>query len=83
MKILRVSKFQTSDGRLFDDEIKAKEHENMSTAVTEMVTLLTNTLATGRPEAIAKHIVYEMEAIQAILTRYRKRMPRKSIKEAA
>jgi hypothetical protein len=74
--ITKVSRYQTSDGKLFDDEVKAKEHENETKAITEILAVLNGTLSTGRPESIAKHIVMDAEAISSILARYRQRMPR-------
>ena len=76
MGIKRVSKFQTSDNRLWNTEFEAKEHENLITAMTELTELLVS-IKTGKVEAILREMVLEQAAVRDILLRYNKRTPHK------
>jgi hypothetical protein len=79
MGIVRVAKFQTSDGKLWDREQDAKEHENRAEAVRKMLALLKETMKTGRPEAILHQIVVEETAVRDILLAYHKRLPKQTV----
>lgn len=77
--IKRVSKFQTSDDKLFDVEADAKAHENRVVAIYELTTLLQVSIQTGRMDAVLRHIIEENEAVRSILSRYHKRHPRQAM----
>ena len=81
MNIVRVSKYQTSDGKLFDDDVQARHHENTLEASKELEAILKPSINTGRLDAILKHLLYDEENVRAILLRYHKRLP-KGVKAA-
>ena len=74
--IKRVSKFQTSDDKLFDVEAEAKSHENKIVAFQELSALLLASMQTNRVEAVVRHIIEEDSEVRSILSRYHKRQPR-------
>jgi exopolysaccharide biosynthesis protein len=74
--IKRVSKFQTSDGKLFDVEAEAKSHESKATAFQELSALLVVSMQTNRVDAVVRHIIEDDIEVRSILSRYHKRQPR-------
>jgi hypothetical protein len=76
MGIKRVSRFQASDGKLFDHEYEARDYENRMVALNELVALLKESASTGRADAVLRHIVEESSAVRAILFRYTQRTPK-------
>jgi hypothetical protein len=80
--IKRVSKFQTSDGHLFDDEVAAKQHDLEVETYNALYNVLKNSVNTGRLEAVLKHLMVVEEPVREILVRYHRRHNFK-LKEAA
>lgn len=74
--IQRVSKFQTDDGTLFDDETSAKQHQVRLDALAELTLVLKSSVGTGRVESVIRHLLEEEEAVRKILLRYSRRFPK-------
>ena len=81
--VKRVSRFETTDGKLFDDEVKAKVHELEIEIEEELASELTVSMATHRPEAIVAAIVSVNHAkkVRDIINKYLSRLPKKSLEE--
>lgn len=79
MAIQQVTKFQTSDGKMWDDKSQAKSHENELHAAAELRRLLASSVSTGRVEAILGEILVEAPMVMAILKGFVKRQPKQSI----
>ncbi len=71
--MIKVSKFQTSDGKIFDTSEEAKQHESIQVAVTRLTDVLKASLATGRPESIVRQIIMEHIQIGSILKTHSKK----------
>ena len=76
MTIKKESKFETSDGQLWDDQTRAKEHENELHAYGELSRLLQPSIVTNRVESVIRHILAEEDMVRAILVSYHKRQPK-------
>jgi hypothetical protein len=81
MKI--VQRFQTDDGKCFDDRDLARHHEIEVEAVAAMMKLIAVSLTTGRSESICRQILFEQQAFTKILSTYRKKLPKTLQEEAA
>lgn len=79
MAIKMIQKFQTSDGKFYDDKELAILHENEVQALAEMGRILSASIQTGRPESILRQILMEAPMVQAILRGYVKRLPKSEI----
>lgn len=79
----RVSKFQTEDGTLFDNEADAKLYELKMSTLKKLGHVLLSSMRTGRPDAVIRHILEEHGAVGKLLTEYRKRLPREQPARAA
>lgn len=77
--IKRVAKYQTSDGKLLDSEVEAREHENGLTALKELNNLLRSSITTGRADAVIRHLLLEEVSVREILYRYHRRIPQKAV----
>lgn len=73
--IKRVTKFEI-DGKLFDSESDARHHENWTIACRNIMSVLTESIKTGRVDAVIGQMVEEAAAVQNILATYRKRLPK-------
>ena len=76
MTVQKVSKYQTSDGKLWDDEGEARKHENYINALSDLNDLLKSSVSTGRLDAVLKHLLLEEELVRDVLVRYHKRLPK-------
>ena len=76
MTLKKVTKYETSDGRLFDDANDAKTHEAGLEAAKQLRAVLQESLRTGRVEAVIGQLVIEANSISQVLAGYRKRLPR-------
>ena len=73
----RVTKWMTDDGKLFDDESLARQHENMESTFLKLMTLLAVSTRTGRPESVLREILVESSKVSDILAAYRRKLPAK------
>jgi hypothetical protein len=72
----KVTKFQTSDDQLFDDENDAKTHELRLEFSKKLRETLATSIRTNRVDAVIGELLEEHSAIGTLLTNYRKRLPR-------
>ena len=68
MPIQKVVKYQTEDGKEFDDRNKAFEHEKQLETETELEQILKVALNTGRADCMLRYIVQYAEQVRDILT---------------
>lgn len=83
MTIKKLSKYQTSDGQMFDDKEAAQSHENELHAMGELSRLLAVSIRTGRADSILREMLMEAPMVQAILRGYIKRCPKAKVEEKA
>lgn len=82
MTLKKVTKFETSDGKLFDDPNDAKTHEAGLELGKQLRAILAESIRTGRPDAVVGQLVMEATAVTQALISYRKRLPRlKTVEE--
>ena len=82
MTIKQVSKFQTSDGRLFNEKVDALSHENNLNATAELTRLLGEGLKSAiGPAAAVQHILLEATMVVAILKGYLKHLPKEAVEK--
>lgn len=66
-----VRRWRTSDGKEHDSKVKASRHEAGLKAYAELIALLSESVKTGRTEAVLRHLVVEAKAARAILAKIR------------
>lgn len=76
MTIKAIRVYQTSDGKNFNNQKEAKEHENVLESMEQLRYILRTSLSTGRSESVLKQILLEQTAIREVLVRYNKRKPK-------
>lgn len=82
MTLKKVTKYETSDSKLFDDPNDAKTHEAGLEAAKQLRAVLHESMRTGRVDAVIGQLVLEANSICQVLTSYRKRLPRlKTVEE--
>jgi len=81
--IKRIAKYQTGDGKEFNTEVEARQHEIEQDAYKELNVLLRSSLGTGRPDSVLRHILAEQQAVRAILVKFQQRQPKPQLAKAA
>jgi hypothetical protein len=80
MTIQKITSFQTSDGKMWDNKDEAKAHENHLNASAELRRLLDTAMRSGRPEAVISELLDFAPIATAILRNFLKRQPKADVK---
>ena len=68
---------QANDGKEFDTEVDAHNHEMAITAMKSLQEVLNASLSTGRPDSVLKSIIANANEVRTILRTYNKRLRHK------